>query len=185
MKNGLKIVEFGEAGLRRKAREVKVDKIKIDSFQKLIRDMSRFLLEKKLGVGLAAPQVGRDLSLAVIRIRPSKRRPDVKKSDLTIINPKISKTFGNRSQLWEGCISGGGLKNSLFAKVPRYKKIELSYRDNAGKTCRRTFEGLIAHVIQHEVDHLNGVLFVDRVKDTKTYASYSQYIKMVKGGKAS
>ena len=142
--------------------------------------MQAFILSKKMGVGLAAPQAGKSLALAVICIRPVKHRKEVKEFDLVIINPHVTKTYGRKIQQWEGCISGGPLKSGLFAKVPRYEKIELKYSDANGRRQQKTFEGLPAHVIQHEVDHLNGLLFVDRVKDTKTYITYNEYLKMIK-----
>lgn len=152
--------------------------------QNLIKNMYFTLAEKKLGIGLAAPQVGEQLALAVINLQKTKIRPDVKPFKLTIINPVITRTFGYRVQQWEGCISSGAGKAGLFAKVPRYKKIQLEYLDETGKKHSREFTGLRAHVIQHEVDHLNGILFVDRVKDTKTYMTYAEYQKFVRSKKA-
>jgi len=67
----------------------------------------------------------------------------------------------------------------MFAKVPRYKKVELEYYDELGIKHTRLFKGLPAHVTQHEVDHLNGVLFVDRVKDTKTYMKFNEYKSLI------
>jgi peptide deformylase len=145
--------------------------------------MQNFLLSKKMGVGLAAPQIGENLALAVICVRPVKHRKEVEELDLVVINPEIIKVYGRKSQQWEGCISGGALKSGLFAKVPRYKKLELKYRDEKGRIQKKTFEGLPAHIIQHEVDHLNGVLFVDRVKDTETFITYREYLKLAKADK--
>jgi peptide deformylase len=134
-----------------------------------------------LGVGLAAPQVGQNIALAIIEIQPTEHRPDVDPFDLVIINPEITETYGYRQQLWEGCISAGSNgKADLFAKVPRYKKVKLRYLDEKGKQHEKIFEGLPAQVVQHEVDHLNGILFVDRVKDTSTYMTYSEYKKLQK-----
>jgi len=148
--------------------------------QQLIKNMQHTLIEKKLGIGLAAPQVGKSIALAVISIRPTLHRPKVKEFDLVLINPKIVKYQGNK-ELWEGCISAGSNgKADLFAKVPRYTKITVSFFDENGKKREETFSGLKAQVIQHETDHLNGVLFVDHVKDTKTFMTYNEYMKRVK-----
>lgn len=176
----MKITEFGNPVLREKTKKLTLKQIKAPKTHKLIKDMHELLLSKKLGVGLAAPQVGEGLSLAVVSIRPLKHRKNAKEFDLTMINPEIIRTFGNKRQEWEGCISGGIIKSSLFAKVPRYKKLELKYHDEKGRTHQKIFEGLPAHVIQHEVDHLNGILFVDKVKDTKTFISYNEYMKIAK-----
>ena len=97
--------------------------------------------------------------------------------DMVIINPKIVKTYGQKSPMWEGCISFGDTQNFPYAKVPRYKKVRLSYDDEHGQHHEADFDGFVAHVIQHETDHLNGVLFVDRVVDTTTYITVAEYKK--------
>ncbi|HEX5797048.1 MAG TPA: peptide deformylase [Candidatus Saccharimonadales bacterium] len=179
----MKITEFGNPILRQKPKKLTVKEIKSETTQRLIKRMREFLLSKKLGVGLAAPQVGKGLALAVICIRPVEHREDVEEFDLVIINPEITRTFGRRVQQWEGCISGGSLKGGLFAKVPRYKKLELSYKDEKARPQKKVFEGLPAHVIQHEIDHLNGVLFVEKVKDRRTFVTYNEYVKIAKSDK--
>ena len=174
----LKITQFGNPILRDTCKQLSIDEIVSDDTRQLIARMKVLLAEKKLGVGLAAPQVGKNISLAVIEIQKTPLRPEVEPFSLVIINPKITQTFGKRKHLWEGCISSGAGKAGLFAKVPRYKRIELEYMDEAATKKVKIFEGLSAHVIQHEVDHLNGILFVDKVRDTSTYMSYSEYKKM-------
>jgi peptide deformylase len=177
----LRQTQFGNPILRREAQQVPVGEIMSDKIQTLIKNMRYTLRQKKLGVGLAAPQVGQDLAIAVISVRPTKHRSKVKKFDLVIINPVITKSTGRKKQLWEGCISAGSSGEAdLFAKVPRYEEIKVAYYDESGKKHTRTFKGLPAQIIQHETDHLDGILFVDRVKDTKTFMSYSEYKKRVK-----
>lgn len=178
--NKLKIAEFGNPVLRQVAKDVKPTEIVKPELQELIKNMKNLLIYKKLGVGLAAPQVGVSLRLSVIAIRPSEHRPKIKSHDLVIINPEIIQKFGKRVQLYEGCISGGSDKGGLFAKVPRYKKLKIKYYDQKGEQHTKTLEGLVAHVVQHEIDHLNGVLFVDQVKDPKTYLTYKEYLKYAK-----
>ena len=176
----LRRTQFGNSILREQARQLAKKEIASYEIQQLIRYMKYTLAQMDMGVGLAAPQVGESIALAVIRIRPRKYRKQVKNFDMVLINPKITLTSGNKSQLWEGCVSSGAGKAGLFAKVPRHKKIKLKYTDEKGKTTTKEFSGLAAHVIQHEVDHLNGVLFVDLVKDTKTYMTFGEYKKMSK-----
>lgn len=174
----LERTEFGNPVLRRRASTLSEAEVRSEAVQALIKDMRHTLKEKKLGVGIAAPQVGENLRLSVIYIRPSKTRPDLPKekwAELVIINPKITKTFGNKKQLWEGCIS----LPEVFAKVPRYKKLELQYLDEKGTSQTKVFDGLLAHVIQHEVDHLNGDLYVDKVKDPSTFMSGAEYRKRI------
>ena len=176
----MKITQFGNPVLRKKCAQLSAGEIRSSETNKLIKEMKSLLINKKLGVGLAAPQVGISKSVAVIEVNKTPLRRDVEEFSLVIFNPTITKTYGYRSQMWEGCISSGAGKAGLFAKVPRYKKIELEYFDEKARKHKKIFEGLPAHVIQHEVDHLNGILFVDKVKDSKTYMTYSEYKKMIK-----
>lgn len=174
----LRRTQFGNPVLRDKVKKLSVDEILSSKTQELINSIIQTLKTKKYGVGIAAPQVGQGIALAVIRIRPTKIRPDLPKekwADLVIINPRISKIFGSKQQMWEGCISF----TESFAKVPRYKKVQLEYQDKKAINHKRTFEGLLAHVIQHEVDHLNGILFVDKVKDPTTFMTASEYKKRI------
>lgn len=174
----LRKTEFGNPILRGRAKQLTLIEIKSAETQELITNIRYTLVEKKYGIGLAAPQVGQGVALSVIYIRPTKTRPNLPKdkwADLVIINPKITMTYGNKKQLWEGCIS----LSEVFAKVPRYKKIRLEYLDEQGAEQTKIFEGLLAHVIQHEVDHLNGVLFVDKVKDPSSFMSGAEYRKRI------
>lgn len=177
----LRITQFGSKILRDTARQLTSKEISSAKTQQIIKDMKTMLVSKKLGIGLAAPQIGNGIALAVIAIRPSETRPKAKPFDLVIINPKITDYIGKEKALWEGCISSGSNGQAdLFAKVPRSKDIKVRYYDEQGKQHHKTFKGLQAQVIQHEADHLNGILFIDRVKDTKTYMTYNEYLKMVK-----
>ncbi len=170
--------QFGNPILRKTAITLSVEDIKSSKIQDIIKNMQHTLVEKKLGIGLAAPQVGQDVSLAVIEIKTTKARPEVEEFRLVIINPEIIETFGKKVEQWEGCISAGSNgKADLFAKVPRYKKIKLSYFDQKGIKKEQILDGLKAHVVQHEVDHLNGILFVDKVKNPKTFMTYKEYKK--------
>ena len=175
----LQRTEFGNPILRAKARPLSTQEIAAPKTQRLIKDMRATLATLKIGIGLAAPQVGQGIRLAVIDIQPTKHRPEVKPFSLVIINPEITQTIGRKKQLWEGCISAGSSTAGMFAKVPRYEKIKVKFRDEQGTKRHQLFEGLAAHVIQHEVDHLHGILFVDRVKDTKSYMTYSEYMKQI------
>jgi peptide deformylase len=176
----LERTQFGNKILRTPARQLPVAEIVSPLIQELIANLHFTLTDKKLGIGLAAPQVGEGLAVAVIHIQKTATRRDVKEFALTIINPEIIEVFGRKVQQWEGCISSGVGKAGLFAKVPRYKKIKLSYQDKTGKNHYQVFEGLQAHVIQHEVDHLNGILFVDKVIDTKTFMTTAEYKRQKK-----
>jgi peptide deformylase len=140
----------------------------------------RYTLEKKrYGVGLAAPQVGEPIAVAIIGLKPTPTRPNIEKLSLTLINPEIISRKGKPIGKWEACISG----SDLYGKAMRYEKIRLRWLDHKAKPHEQDFEGLVAQVIQHEVDHLNGILFVERVKDPKTYVTFSEYKKIRKAEK--
>lgn len=178
MPKALRRTQFGNPILRKPARSLTKSEVRSKEILNLIKNIKFTLKTKKYGVGMAAPQVGEAVSLAVIQIRPTKIRPKLPKNkwaDLVIINPKITKTWGHRQQMWEGCISFA----EVFAKVSRYKKIELEYLDEKALKHKKTFDGLVAHVIQHEIDHLKGVLFVDKVKDVSTFMTASEYKKRI------
>jgi peptide deformylase len=180
MMQPLSIAQFGNPVLRAKAQFLTMAEIKSPETQQLIKGMRDLLLDKKLGIGLAAPQVGESIALAVIAIRPSQTRPHAKPYDLVVINPKIVEYENTLKPMWEGCISSGKGKANLFAQVPRHTSIRLMYVDETGRKHNRWFRGLPAHVLQHEVDHLNAVLFVDRVKDTASYMTHKEYRKLVR-----
>lgn len=176
----LRRTQFGNPILRQKAGSISPEQITTRGIQQLVADMRYTLTGKKLGIGLAAPQVGRSIALAIICIRPTALRPKIQPFDLVLINPEITKRIGRKKAMWEGCISSGpGGNAGLFAQARRYKEVKIKYYDEIGKLHHKTFKGLPAQVIQHEVDHLDGTLFVDRVKDTKTFMTYSEYKKRI------
>lgn len=132
------------------------------------------LTKKQYGVGLAAPQIGQPLALAILGLKPTPTRPNTPKLSLTLINPEIVSHSPKRIAAWEGCISGP----DMYGKAMRYGKIRMRWLDGQARSHEKDFEGLVAQVIQHEIDHLNGLLFVDRVKDSKTYVTASEYKKI-------
>lgn len=175
----LEATRFGNPILRSKAGRLTAEQIKSADTQSLIEDMRYTLLKKKYGVGIAAPQVGVDVALSVIGIKPTPNRPNLTPFKAVIINPEIIETYGNKKRMWEGCISCGMGSNTLFAQVPRYRKIKLRWLDEMNVEREKVLDGFIAHVVQHEVDHLNGVLFVDRVKDPSTFMMADEYRKRI------
>lgn len=175
----LMIREFGDPILRKLAKQLSIAQILAPKTQELIADIRRTLVDKKLGVALAAPQVGESVALSVIAVRPMEYRPDVEPFDLVIINPSY-KGLSGKNDAWEGCVSSGAGSPGLFAKVPRYEKISAIYMDEEGKSHIEVLTGLKAQIFQHETDHLNGILFVDLVKDSKTYMTQKEYSKMMR-----
>ena len=154
------------------------EEILSEKVQSLISDIRYTNQQKEYGVGLAAPQVGVRLALSVIGIKPTPARPDVEPFDQVIINPQYE-GIGRRTGLWEGCQSVSSGNDILWAKALRYKEIHAKWLDETGMYHEENLTGLVAHVFQHETDHLNGILFMDRVRDTKSYMMADEYKKRV------
>ena len=149
----LKIYMLGQETLRTPAiRIVKVD----DSIRKLAKDMLVTMYSAK-GIGLAAPQVGVQKRILVIDL--NFEDPDALPN--VFINPEIISSSASLDTYEEGCLSIPG----VYLNVLRPSSIKLSYRDEMGRPKKMNAEGLMARCIQHEIDHLNGVLFVDKVTD--------------------
>ncbi len=149
----LKIYMLGQETLRTPAnRIVKVD----DSIRKLAKDMLITMYSAK-GIGLAAPQVGVQKRILVIDLNfeNPESPPNV------FINPEIISSSASLDTYEEGCLSIPG----VYLNVVRPSSIKLSFRDEMGRPKKMNAEGLMARCIQHEIDHLNGVLFVDKVTD--------------------
>ncbi len=166
--------QFGNPILRSTTNVLSESEILSQQIQELLKDMRYTLEKRQYGIGLAAPQIGKSVAIAVVGLKPTPTRPNVKKLTMDLINPVITNYYGNPNGMWEGCISGP----QLYGKAIRYKRIRLTWSDNKAQKHEADFDGLLAQVIQHEVDHLNGILFVDKVQDSKTYVTFSEYRKI-------
>lgn len=173
----LRRTQFGNPVLRQVARRLTDTEIKSPQIQALLSDMRYTLEKRRYGVGLAAPQVGHSLAISVIATKPTPTRPEIKRQELTLINPEIVRHQGRKKPMWEGCISGP----ELYGQAMRLASVRLRWQDAQAHKHEQTFTGFMAQVIQHEVDHLQGVLFVDKVVDTKSYMTFTEYKKMQAG----
>jgi len=176
----LPITRFGNPVLRESTRRLSEEEILSDDVQTLIENMRYTLVEKKYGVGIAAPQVGESIALSVIGIKPTPNRPELEPFDTVLINPEIVETFGDAVDAWEGCVSCGTEDDILFAKLPRYEKVKVAWLDEHAKSREEIIGGFVAQVVQHETDHLNGVLFTDHA-DRTTYMMADEYRKRILG----
>lgn len=167
----LKRTQFGNPILRKKAKAVPLKHIHTTSFIKLVEQM--FCLIQDIGVGLAAPQISKSIRLAVIDIHPLPHRPLVTPIKRVLINPIILTYSKSTEADYEGCLSCDGICGS----VPRSTRITVCYYNEKGKKCTETATGFLARVLQHEIDHLNGVLYVDRMKDMRTLITTEEYSK--------
>ena len=139
-----------------------------DSLRKLAADMHETMAEER-GVGLAAPQVGILTRLVVIHVPEDYDEEGDPEQTLTLINPEIIKAGGNEYD-FEGCLSFP----DMIGEVPRYKWVNVRALDETGKARRFKARGILARIIQHEIDHLDGVLFFDRMDDWSTLGYPSQ-----------
>lgn len=133
--------------------------------KELINDMQDTMKDKG-GIGIAAPQIDCNLRVIIFGFENSQRYPNEKPIPFTIlINPVIEMLSDETVDGWEGCLSVPGLRGL----VPRYKKINYQGYDIDGNTISRTVEGFHARVVQHEYDHIDGILFPRRIKDMKFF----------------
>lgn len=168
------LTRFGNPVLRSQARQLPADEITSAAVKQLVASMRALLRSEQYGVGLAAPQIGESLAVAVIDIHPTPLRPEVERYQQVLINPAYT-GVGRRAGAWEGCMSSGTGDDILYGKALRYKTIEARWQDETGASHQEILTGLPAHVFQHETDHLNGILFVDRVRDKRTFMMADEY----------
>ncbi len=190
----VEIVQDGDPVLRKKAALVPIEEISSPKIQKIITDMVKALDSQNDGVGIAAPQIGHSLAIFAIsgqaleRIDAAKNEDAVDKENmpekvnlkptisiqgdvikkkvyknLVFINPKIVKLSKEKKWMDEGCLS----VRWLYGKVQRSIRATISAYDETGKKFERGGGGILAHIYQHEVDHLNGTLFIDKAIDVE------------------
>lgn len=171
----LEIVQKENKVLRETAKPVPVKEITSPKLQKILHDMKEALESQEDGVAIAAPQIGVPLRIFVVSHRafeiqkkspadhPEKDQPlkDAVCEDFVFINPEIIKLSKKRQWLDEGCLS----VRWLYGEVKRSSNTTISAYDENGKKFTRGAGGLLAQIFQHEVDHLNGILFIDKAEN--------------------
>jgi peptide deformylase len=166
------IVEIGHPVLRERAREVGREELRSAELQRLIDDMID-TMRAASGAGLAANQVGETVRIAVVEVREGNRRYPYKPAvPLTVIvNPVIEPLDDDVEQINEGCLSVPNLRG----EVPRHMNVRVRYTDREGEEHDEVRRGLTAGTFQHELDHLDGTLFLDRVTDPATLTTWEQF----------
>lgn len=169
----LKIAQIGHPVLRAKASPVVTDDIKTDKIQTLIDNMVETMRDA-IGAGIAAPQVHCSLRICTVEVNANPRYPDAPPIPLHVfINPQIIEQSGEIIEDWEGCLSIPDLKG----RVPRYKTIKVQAFDRDGQLFSIVAGGFFARAIQHEVDHLDGLMYVDRMPNMLTLTRLDEYRK--------
>jgi peptide deformylase len=156
----LKIAQLGQPILRAVAREVPVEEIATPAFQSLLQAMAETMTESK-GVGLAAPQVFEGKRVFLARVVPAPNENELPGIEV-FVNPRITAVSEERALGWEGCLSF----MELSVLVPRHEAIVVEYQNAAGVATRLELAGFPARVVQHENDHLDGILIIDRARST-------------------
>jgi peptide deformylase len=168
----LAIREMGDPVLRQEARTVTPEELASPEIQRLIDDMIETMRAAN-GAGLAAPQVGVLLRIAVIEVRPGNPRYPYKPIiPLTVIvNPELTPLDTVTFATNEGCLSMPNVRGDLL----RFENVALRYLDREGNPHEETRRGLTAGTFQHEVDHLHGILFVDRMVDMSSLSTWDEF----------
>jgi len=170
----LKIARLGNPIIRETAESISKEELNTQSLQNLIDAMIETMRDAD-GVGIAAPQVHVSKRIIVIEVSPENPRyPNQETVPLTVvINPVIEFKSEDYQLGWEGCLSVPDLR----AKVPRSSSVQVSGLDRYGDPLETEAEGFFARVIQHEVDHLEGNVFLDRLPNLKTLTHLREYHK--------
>ncbi len=167
----LKVARLGYPSVRTNAAAVPVERIRTPEFQQLIDDMIETMHEYH-GVGLAAPQVHLAIRLAVLEVERHPRYPDMPSVPLTVlINPVVSVIDSTPVEEWEGCLSIPDLRG----KVPRHKRVRVAALGRNAEQLEFIAEDFHARVIQHETDHLNGEVYLDRMPNLRTLAFIDEW----------
>ena len=169
--------------LHEKARFLSLEEILSDEMQKFAEELMQFSIKGKYGVGLSAIQVGKPIAITVITSKPTPNRPDLKVFNKTCFNLKILEGFGEKKPMWEGCCSVRGDDGMpIYAKIPRYESVRVSYRDEKGVLRKEVVGGFIGEVMQHEADHNVGRLISDLV-DRREFISCDEFHEIMKNRK--
>lgn len=156
----LPIIKIPTASLRERSEEIK--KAGLPALKKLAQNMIAAMYAAN-GVGLAAPQIGQNIRLIVIHKEAVSSSKFKQKKDLVLVNPAITKKSWRREWLIEGCLSVPGSQG----EIQRHQKVSVKAINLAGQVLNFEAEGLLAEVLQHEIDHLNGTLYIDKARNVK------------------
>jgi peptide deformylase len=169
----LPIIQLGNPLLRQKASII--ENIHDEDIQKLIENLMATVGNAN-GVGIAAPQVAESKRLFIVASRPNPRYPNAPEMEPTpMINPTIVANSTEVVKDWEGCLSIPGIRGL----IPRYQAVEVEYTDQNAKLQKQEFTDFIARIFQHEHDHLDGIVFLDRLETTLDIITDQEYQKLV------
>jgi peptide deformylase len=167
----LKIAHIGHPVLRQRARELTREELLSDATQTFIDDLVETMRDAN-GAGIAAIQVHNPIRVFAVEVKDNPRYPYKPNIPLTIlVNPVIEPLTTETFENYEGCLSVPNLRGV----VERFTEVRVTGMDRDGNPVDRALRGLTAGTFQHEVDHLDGVIFIDRVKDPKTLCTWAEF----------
>ncbi len=174
MTNFIEIAQLGAKVLRLQAEPIA--DVSSTETQQLIKTLQESLATTE-GVGIAAPQISISKQVIIIASRPTLRYPQAPLMEPTVmINPSFTALSETKEKDWEGCLSIPGIR----ARVPRYKKIQIKYLDQQGTAIDIILEDFVARVFQHEFDHLQGKVYLDRLESNEDIYSENEYLLAIK-----
>lgn len=157
------VLKMGDPRLLQSAR--RVERFDTPELEELLRDMQDTMAALN-GAGLAAPQIGADLQVVIFGVEHNPRYPDAEQVPFTVlINPVLTPLTEQMEEDWEGCLSIPGMRGL----VPRHTRLRYQGMDTAGAPIDRTVTGFHARVVQHECDHLHGILYPMRISDLRKF----------------
>ena len=163
------VLRMGHPVLREKAKPV--EKLGSAELKQLVNDMKETMAFKN-GAGLAAPQIGVSQRVVIFGVSKNPRYPDAEEVPFTVlVNPKLTMLTREVEEDWEGCLSVPGMRGV----VPRYTKLRYTGFDENGNAIDRVAEGFHARVVQHECDHLDGHVYLDRMRSMETLSFLPEF----------
>ncbi|HBG04177.1 MAG: peptide deformylase [Geobacteraceae bacterium GWC2_58_44] len=166
------IAQLGQPVLREPGRQIADPRD--PAVQLIIDDMIATVADAN-GVGIAAPQIYESLALFIIASRPNPRYPEAPEMvPVAMLNPELVRASNETETGWEGCLSIPGIR----ALVRRNRRIRVRYLNRAGDLREEEYEGFLARIFQHEYDHINGLVFLDRV-DSRDIVTEKEYLRIV------
>ncbi len=173
MADALQIFQLGNPVLRQISQPV--FHLQEEETQQFLDRLLKTLVDSN-GVGIAAPQVGVSQRVLIIASRPSPRYPNAPEMEpVVMVNPHLVSHSEEIAQDWEGCLSIPGIRGL----VPRYRAIEVEYTTHDGKLQRQELTDFVARIFQHEFDHLNGLMFLDRLESVRDIVTDQEYLKLI------
>ena len=168
----MEIAQLGNPILRQQALSLSHDQF--SEYKDFFRNLESIMLEHN-GVGIAAPQVSESIRAFIVASRPNARYPHAPLMEPTLmLNPEVTYQSDDIEMDWEGCLSIPGIR----AKVPRSTEIVVRYETIAGELVEKTLNGFVARVFLHELDHLNGVVFLDRTESSE-YVTEAEFQRIM------